>query len=207
MTWKHPALLSLLVVLSGCAEGGTRGSGISTSILGNVVGSGAVQGIGSGDLAGIRVVVEGSKASAKTDADGNFSLVGPFDGMETMRFEPPGGGAAQLDINVPAAGTLTLNNVRLDLAEGTASAESRDVDFDGVVVSTDCGQHTMVMNSAKQVADDVDDYLVDLATSTLEDAQGHEVACAAVQAGEPATLSGHVYPNGTFGHALIVLSP
>jgi hypothetical protein len=207
MTWKPAALLLLLALLCACAEGGTRGSGISTSVLGNVVSSPVATGLEPEDLGGIRVVVEGTHASATTAADGSFELLGPFDGMETMRFEPPGGGTAQLAINVPAAGTLTLNNVHLDVAQGTASVETQDVAFDGVVVSTDCSGGSMVMNSAKQVRGDVDNYIVDLETSTLEDPDGNEVPCAAVRAGQNATLSGNVYPNGTFGHCLIVLMP
>jgi hypothetical protein len=122
-----------------------------------------------------------------------------------VRFAPPGGGAAALAINVPADGVLTLNNVHVDTADGTATAERQDVDFDGVVVSVDCAAATMLMDSAVQSGDDEDHYLVDLATSTLQDTQGHAVPCEAVAAGEPASLSGHVYPNGAFGHALIVL--
>ena len=206
MTWKPAALLSLLALLCACAEGGTRGSGISTFVLGNVVSSPVATGLEPDDLGGIRVVVEGTGVAVRTAADGSFSLTGPFDGLETLRFEPPGGGTAQLDINVPAAGMLTLNNVHLDVDQGTASAETQDVAFDGVVVSTDCSGASMVMNSATQVRGDVDNYLVDLSTSMLEDPDGNEVPCAAVRPGQNATLSGHVHPNGTFGHCLIVLT-
>ena len=107
---------------------------------------------------------------------------------------------------MPAAGTLTLNDVHIDTAEGTAIPQSQDVDFDGVVVSTDCAAATMVMDSAVQTPGDTDHYVVDLATSTLEDAQGHGVPCEAVPDGAKATLSGHVDPDGLFGHALIVLT-
>src|SRR5690349_6629956 len=98
MSWKRAMLLPLLALLGACAEGGIRGSGISTSVVGNVA---SVAG-SPGGLAGIRVAVVGSGVSAKTDRDGNFSLVGPFDGLATVRFAPPGGGAAALPINVPA---------------------------------------------------------------------------------------------------------
>jgi hypothetical protein len=107
---------------------------------------------------------------------------------------------------VPAAGTLTLNDVHVDTATGTAIPDSQDVDFDGVVVSTDCVTATMIMDSAVQTKGDADHYTVDLSTSTLEDAQGHGVPCEAVPDGATATLSGHVDPDGDFGHALIVLT-
>lgn len=196
-------MLSLLAVLAACAEGGTRGSGISTSVLGNVA---SVAPAAPGGLAGIRVRAVGTGVAATTDATGAFSLVGPFDGVLTIRFAPAGGGTAELPINVPAAGTLTLNDVAIDTAEGTAVAESQGVDFDGVVVSTDCAAATLVMTSAARVAGDVDAYVVDLGTSTVEDAQGQAVSCDAIAAGAAATLSGHVYPDGVFGHALIVLT-
>lgn len=201
MSWKRAILPFALSVLCACAEGGTRGSGISTFLLGNV----ASVMPASGGLAGIRVSVTGTKIATRTEADGSFSLVGPFDGQLTVRFQPASGGDGTLDINVPAAGTLTLNDVSVDTEQGTASADSQDVDFDGIVVSVDCPGGTMVMNSAVQTPGDVDNYVVDLETSMIEDAQGHEVPCAAVQSGDKASLSGHVYPNGEFGHALIVL--
>jgi hypothetical protein len=37
MTWRPAALLPLILGLWACAEGGTRGSGIATSVVGNVV--------------------------------------------------------------------------------------------------------------------------------------------------------------------------
>ena len=205
MSWKRAMLLlPLLAVLCACVEGGIRGSGISTSVVGNVA---SVDPGGPGDLAGIRVTVAGSNRATTTDAAGGFSLVGPFDGLLSVRFAPPGGGTAELPINVPAAGTLTLNNVAIDTARGTAVPESQDVDFDGLVVSTDCAAGTMIMGSAVHTAGDADHYVVDLKTSVLEDSQGHQVPCDAVQSGAAATLSGHVDPAGTFGEALIVLAP
>ena len=74
MTWKPAALLSLLALLCACAEGGTRGSGISTFVLGNVVSSPVVTGLEPDDLGGIRVVVEGTGVAVRTAADGSFSL-------------------------------------------------------------------------------------------------------------------------------------
>jgi hypothetical protein len=201
MSWNRAILIPLLPLLAllGACEGGIRGSGISTSLIGNVV---SVD--GSASVAGVRVQVAGK--SARTDAAGGFSVVGPFDGMLTVRFTVSGSGTAQLPINVPAAGLLTLNNVHVDTASGTATPESQDVDFDGVVVSTDCAAATMVMDSAVQPPGDVDHYTVDLATSTIQNAHGQAIPCEAVADGASATLSGHVEPNGDFGRAVIVVT-
>lgn len=198
MSWKRATLLPLLLVLGAC-EGGTRGSGISTSVVGNVtnVSSG-------GSVAGMRVAIPGSVATT-TDSSGGFSLVGSFDGRLTVRFLPSSGGSAELAINVPAAGALTLSNVYVDTAQGTAEAERAQVDFDGIVVGTDCAAATMTLDSAVATAGG-DQYEVDLATSMLEDADGTAVPCEAVPLGAPATVSGDVYPSGTFGHCVVVLT-
>jgi hypothetical protein len=193
-------LVPLLAVLGACAEGGIRGSGISTSVVGNVASV-----TPGGPVAGVRVAIVGSGVATTTDSGGGFSLVGPFDGMLTVRFAPPGGGTAALPINVPAAGVLTLDNVHVDTAEGTATAEREQVDFAGVVVDTDCGAATLTLESAATAADG-GEYEVDLTTSMLQDAQGQPVPCESVQAGTPATVSGDVYPSGVFGHCTVVLT-
>ena len=118
MSWKRAMLVPLLAVLGACAEGGIRGSGISTSVVGNVTSV-----TSDGTVAGIRVAIPGSGVATTTDSGGGFSLVGSFDGMLTVRFAPPGGGTAELPVNVPAAGVLTLNNVHVDTVLGTAAAE------------------------------------------------------------------------------------
>jgi hypothetical protein len=207
MTWKRAALLPMLVALWACAEGGGRGSGISTDVLGNVA---TVQPAGSvssaSDLSGIAVSVTGTTAAAKTDDDGTFSLHGPFDGMVTIVFAlPDDRGEARLDVNVPAGGTLTLNNVELDAQRGEAVAETADVDFTGAVETANCAVGTLIMTSSPTTRDDTDRYLVDLSTSSLQNAHGDPIPCSALQAGQRASVQGMVNRDGSFGEATIVV--
>src|SRR4029450_13238250 len=102
----------MLLALWACAEGGIRGSGISTSVFGNVVSiqPAMTQRVAT-DLSGIVVTLEGTDIADQTDADGVFSLTGTFDGQGTIVFAlPDDGGAARISVNVPAGGRLTFNN-------------------------------------------------------------------------------------------------
>src|SRR5262249_53562139 len=156
--------------LGSCAaEGGSRGSGISTSIVGNVVSvqsGAATRPTSSGssraraatrqslrlltiarantEIEGIVVRIEDTDIETQTDSSGAFTLQGDFDGKRTLVFQlPRDSGAARIGVNVPAAGTLTLRNVRIDVGAGAAIPESAGVEFEGIVTETDCTNSTL----------------------------------------------------------------
>ena len=205
MNWRTTALLLLsMVALGSCAEGGSRGSGIGTLVEGNV--TSVATDAGSADVGGIRVAIEDTGEHGRTDANGRFSLRGSFGGSVNLAFELPEGGAtARIAINVPDAGTLTLNDVRIDTRTGDVAADSQDVDFEGLVVETDCDAPTITMLSTHQAASDTDQYTVRLDTSSLLDANGAVLGCGDLRGGERATVQGTVNPDETFGHAVIQL--
>ena len=234
MNWRPAALLSLILPLWACAEGGSRGSGIFTSVLGNVErvqtaacprapGSGtagllaewrafnplrfeSMAHAGTG-IEGIRVAIEGTSARGETDADGNFSVQGDFEGMVRLVFQlPDGGGEAQIALDVPAGGRLTLNNVAVDAQRGEAVAETQDVAFDGTITGVYCQSLTLNLVSTHHGPDDVDPYTVRLDTSSVQNAQGDTVACGDIRDGEQAMVQGVVNPDGTFGHATVDLT-
>ena len=208
MRWRHAALLFLTAALASCAaEGGSRGSGIETFILGNVTSVESVQPAGNA-IEGIHVAIEGTDIKDTTDAGGNFSLQGDFDGDVTVVFKPAEpSGTARFSINVPAAGTLTMNNVHLSLPTEAAEAETVNVDFEGVVVGIDCGGMTLTLISAQQNPPDSDQYTVHLDTSSLLDADGNPLACEALREGDHLTVQGLVNPDGTFGSATLRVQP
>lgn len=205
MNWRTTALLLLpIFALGSCAEGGSRGSGIGTLVEGNVAGVESDAG-GSG-IEGIRVSIEDTGTSGRTDANGRFSLRGSFGGSVNLAFElAEGGVVARIAINVPDGGALTLNDVRVDARSGEATAERQDVDFEGLVTDIDCGASTIVMVSTRQDPSDPDTYTVRLDTSTLFDANGAVIGCGDLRGGERATVQGTVNPDETFGHAVIQL--
>jgi hypothetical protein len=222
MNWRLAALLPLIAMLSACAEGGSRGSGIFTEVRGNVesvqaaaaparlrasLHNGSENVVPAAtEIGGIRVAVEGTGIRGETDTDGNFSLRGGFEGMIHVIFQlPDGGGQAQIALNVPAGGQLTLNNVTVDAQQGAAVAETQAVDFDGIITGIDCRSLILTLMSTHQGPDDVDEYTLRLDTSSVRDAQGDPVACADIGDGEQAAVQGFVNPDGTFGEATVVL--
>jgi len=224
MNWRAAIGLLAFLALASCAsEGGSRGSGISTAVLGNVasvqsaaaaapaarLGAAltlAAPAYAQGAVEGIRVTVEGTAAEAETDENGRFSLTGDFEGRLILVFQlADDAAAATVPINVPAAGTLTLNNVIVDTRTGEASAERQDVSFEGIVTSANCQNLTLAMMSVQQSPTDVDLYSVQLDTSTVEDAQGNVLRCEDLYGGARALLQGTVNTDGSFGHATIQL--
>ncbi len=233
MNWRPAALLPLMLALSACADGGTRGSGISTTVLGNVahvqtaarpapprVASAGllaewraifqlqIVGVARArtDVEGIHVAVEGASAHARTDANGDFSVQGDFAGSITVVFElPDAGGRAQIDLNAPAAGRLTLNNVAVHTQSGEASAESQDVDFEAIITGVYCQSLTMGLVSSQQGPDEAEQYTLRLETSSVRDADGNLLACEDIPEGVRATVQGKVNPDATFCHATVEL--
>jgi len=203
MRWKPAASLLLSLALSACAEGGGRGSGIFASVLGNVT---AVQTAAPTDVEGIRVRIAGTGAKDQTDATGNFGVTGAFEGVVNLVFQlPNAGGEGRMTLNVPAAGTLTLNNVRIDTQQEVAIAETQEVDFEGSITAIDCGALTLTMVSSHESPGEVDQYVLRLDTSVVRDPQGDPVSCEQLRAGEDATVQGLVNPDGTFGDATVQL--
>jgi hypothetical protein len=230
MNWKAGALLPILA-LWACAEGGIRGSGISTVVEGNVASVQPVARLGTPDTAspgllaglreflaneaenvahaqtgleGIRVTVEGTRARGLTDANGHFSVHGRFEGPVSVVFEPPGdGGSARLVTSVPGGGTVTLTNVSLDTEQGQAIAETQDVDFDGTISEANCADLTLTMVSVYYTGGDRGRYTLQLDTSSLEDTHGNALTCEDLQGGEHAMVRGMVNPDLTFGNATV----
>lgn len=229
MKCRLAALLPLILTVTACAtDGGSRGSGIFTIVQGNVAGvrtaaanpQRASHGIVADVRAalriatmahaqtmveGIRVAVEGTAIQDQTDAAGRFTVQGDFEGRLNLVFQLAGdeGGTARIAINVPAGGTLTLNNVYLDTENEEANAETQDVDFTGTITGAYCTTLTMTMESIQKSSTDQDQYVVRLDTSTVQDAQGNTLSCADLNSGQRAALQGHVNPDGTFGNAEI----
>lgn len=231
MNWKPSALLMLIAALGGCADGGSRGSGISVA-QGNVgsvqmaatrrpASRGAAQAflatlrdllpientaVARNPVEEIHVTVEGTTVGSDTDANGFFSLRGRFEGPETLVFERSADGLlARLAINIPAGGTLTLSNVGIDQPSGRATAQSQGVDFEGLVQTADCPGQTVALVSSQRSPTESDSYAVDLTTSSFRDLEGNTVACDNLRAGEKLRVHGTVNADGTFGDAVILI--
>lgn len=215
MKLQRLALLGLVLLGSCALDGGSSGTGITTITEGNVSSiltasaSGMAPSIdttaaaASASLAGIVVSVDGTGLHDETDASGAFRLSGDYESEVTIRFvRAQGRIEASLAVNVPAGGTLGLQDVALDVASGAAVPASQSVLFDGTITAIDCAGGELQLVSAQR-PDDGDVYVVRLAGSSIVDQAGAPVACTALATGQDATVSGSVAPDGSFADATV----
>lgn len=160
------ASLTALLFATGCGgaglglgitDGGPVGTGITTSVVGNVVtvedldgAFGAVEDVASAASAesgddpatiasvdGIEVsIVEFPDSATTTDADGNFNLEGDFDGALTIRFRTP---ELELEqpVELPSGGILVLSDIELN-RDGVIAEATQQLELVGKVRSVDC---------------------------------------------------------------------
>ncbi len=223
-TSKRRALLALIAALVLCScglDGGSRGTGITSTAQGNVASVQMSTRVGpqlrdfsllpgeanaASPVEGITVTVEEVGAQTTTDAAGLFSLHGNFEGHLTLLFTRLEDAIrARTAINIPAGGTLTLNDVRIDTARGTATTDSEDVDFIGQITEIDCASQTLILVASRHAPSDTDTYTLRLDTSSLRDPQGNQLSCAELRNGQLAHVHGTVNADGSFGHAQVVV--
>ncbi|HEY2388704.1 MAG TPA: hypothetical protein VGK30_17245 [Candidatus Binatia bacterium] len=204
--WRAVAAIALLVC-AGCADGGQRGTGIS-SFEGNVIAveHGSAQAPASADgVGGIIVTVEGTDLQTQTDSQGAFSLRGTFAGDTALRFARAGDGLdARYSVNAPAGGTTTLHDVTVQAASGEVVPAAVYVAFEGRAVGLDCAMNRLVCVSVAQPAgeaDEDDTYVVDLTDSTVHDSAGHALGCDAFAPGDTMAIDGAYLRDGTIGQA------
>lgn len=225
-----PALIAALFLYSCGLDGGSRGSGITSLAAGNVASVqtststipphdqnsawsaqagdfiGARGANAASPVQGITVTVEPQDGQSITDSAGLFSVRGTFEGPLTLLFTRARDTIrASMTIDIPAGGALTLNNVRIDAARGSAAADSQNVDFLGDIVQVNCSSQTLLMIASHHGPGDTDTYTVRLDTSSLRDPLGDPVTCADLRNGQMAHVQGTVNADGTFGHALVVV--
>ena len=228
---RSKSILALLLVLSlacwSCgSDGGSRGSGITTEAEGNVA-SVQIAALGkppsrtplarlarwfriepaaSADtgLEGISVIVEGTNFTTATDANGFFAVRGAFESDVSILFQRAEDNlSARVAVNIPAGGTLTLNNVHIDNRSGQAAPASQGVDFEGLITESDCAGQTLTLVSSQRGPLDTDSYTVRLGSSSLEDRNGNPISCQDLRIGERVHVNGMVNADGTFGNAVV----
>jgi len=187
-------LIAAALVLAGCADGGSSGTGITTA-RGNISSVTSALRSRSGPTAGIRVTIENTKISAETDPTGLFSLGGNFAGPVGMVFGLPDGSTSRLIITVPRGGEVTLGDVVVDGSSGQATAAVQSVRFGGLVRSTTCAEQLALMVS-RRTPDDGNTYDVRLGTASVQDPAGNTLRCENLAAGDAVDVSGEVRREG-----------
>ena len=204
--FRQLTVFGLIFVYScGAIDGGSRGTGITSTLQGTVA---SVQTASNPEstVEGLSVLVQHHSAHATTDSGGEFVLQGSFDGHVTALFRRSKDKVrASLPIYLPSAGTMTLNGVRIDSTTATATVDSATIDFVGQITQIDCVGETLTMLPAKRPPGDTDTYTVLLNASSLVDSLGNPVACSQLSNGEFAHIQGTVNEDNSFGGALIVI--
>jgi hypothetical protein len=215
-------VLALLLAIGAAAcDGGSSGTGITTTAQGNVASVSSArhttpasrrpptmlarvlgmlrferEASALGPLEGIRVTIEGTSIETQTDAAGLFSLRGNFAGPVGMLLElPEGGSSARLLITVPRGGELTVTNVHVYARSGQATADSQHVRFGGLVSGTNCSQPAATMVS-RETPNDGYTYTVDLGGASVRDRAGNPLGCANLTSGESVDVDGEVGSDG-----------
>jgi len=149
------SLLALLLLAAATAcggsggaaiDGGPIGTGITTSIVGNVVDVGAEP-----PTSPITVTIDEVPGLESTsDADGNFALEGDFAGALTLRFATAAFTVAQA-LDVPSGSLLVLADVELSPG-GVEVQAGRQVGFVGRVRSVDCAGGSLAVADRREPA-------------------------------------------------------
>jgi len=198
--------LGLIFVCScGAIDGGSRGTGITTTVQG-IIASVQTASDPESSVEGIAVMVQHHQPRDITNSAGAFLVQGSFSGHLAIFFRRKTDKIrARYLIYVPSGGTMTLNGVHIDNPTGTAIIDSKRIDFVGEITRIDCGGQMLTMLSAKREPGDTDTYSVHLSTSTLVDSQGTALSCSELRGRQLAHIEGEVNDDETFGNALITI--
>lgn len=203
---RQLVFVGLIFVYScGAIDGGSRGTGITSSLQG-IVASVQTASDSESSVEGLAVGVQHSGVRAKTNSAGAFFVQGSFDGHVTIVFARRTDKVrAHLPVYLPSGGTMTLNGVHIDNVSGTVAVDSQAIDFVGEITQVDCAGQTLTMFPAKRPPGDNDTYTVLLNGSSLVDSLGNPVSCSQLRNGQFAHVQGAVNVDTTFGDALIVI--
>jgi hypothetical protein len=203
---RQLAIVGLIFVYScGAIDGGSRGTGITSTVQG-IVASVQTSSNPESSVEGLEVVVQHHGVHAITNSAGAFVAQGSFDAHVTILFRRQTDHVrARLPVYIPSAGTMTLNGVHIDNTTGTATVDSATIDFVGEITQIDCAGQTLTMLPAKRPPGDTDTYTVLLNGSSLVDSQGNPVSCSQLSNGQFAHVQGTVNDDNTFGDALLVI--
>lgn len=186
----------------GCgSEGGVTGTGISSSVAGNVSQvSNSVSPAGAPLPYAIRVSIdEFPGVETTTDTDGRFALAGGFSGRLTLTFANASSGAAigSLPLEVPAGSETVLENIEIrtsaPVGERVLPAAVRQFGVFGRVETIECaedGAGTLLVSDHGRPARQ---YLVTLTDETVITARdGEPRRCADLQPRAAVQVDGFV---------------
>ena len=187
--------LLLLAIVAGCSsEGGVTGTGISSSVSGNVVDVGHEA---SALPFPIRITVDQApEVTTVTAADGTFALSGRFSGAVTLAFARADDGTpiGPLALEIPAGSVTVLENIAIDTAapppDRVQPRAVRQLDVGGRLDMAECsgdGGTILVSDGAVPPRQ----FLVTLTADTqIVSRAGAPLDCAALRPGRRVRVEG-----------------
>jgi hypothetical protein len=188
--WRWLTLLTFTTILVACAsDGGPSGTGIATSIAGNVV---EVELLGrEGQTTGDSVQVtidELPGIEDETNEQGDFELVGDFSGVLTLRFTKLGVSAGQR-LDVPVGSRIVLEDVAFG-QHRVRVGSARQLGFFGTVAFVDCEAGDLLVDDR---APSRNQFLVRLVPRTIiVNGEGDLASCAALEVGRQLAIEGAI---------------
>lgn len=185
----------------GASDGGPIGSGISASVVGNVVDVAvladpatdiAQRAQGEEVLPPVEVRIDGIPgAVTHTDAEGNFELAGDFQSTLTVRFVTSEFEVSH-ELTVPAGSLVTLTDIELSPDDVEIQAAS-ELDFIATVDRVECESARLVVHDLG-TADDVYEVVL-LPETQFERLDGEPAACSDIAPGTRIAIDGVSSPG------------
>jgi hypothetical protein len=188
MMARWVACMAFTAIFVGCAaDGGPTGTGISTSIRGNVIAVESSTGATEPTTTAVQVTIDEMPGiQDTTDAAGDFELNGTFSGLLMLRFTALDVSATQA-LDVPAGSDIVLEDVIIG-RHAIQLRSARQLGFLGSVALVDCEAGDLLIDDR---APRKNQFLVRLVPDTiLVDGGGNSVPCSALRVGAPVAIEG-----------------
>ena len=195
---------TFLWTLSACGggaplfDGGRSGTGAVAFVQGNVT-----LADGSSDVVGIGVAIKETEIGDLTNEQGEFEFESSISGSVQLRFERERDGLlAETDVVIPNGEVLRLQEVVLDGETGQATPTMQEVEFDGLVESTDCEQGLIFVSSQEDQAGII--FTVEVDSVSIE-VDGRPLDCADLVIGDRIEIEAETADGVTLINARIEL--
>jgi hypothetical protein len=187
MMARWMACIAFAAIFVGCVDGGPTGTGISTSIRGNVIAVESSTGTSEPTTTAVQVSIDEMPGiQDTTNAAGDFELEGTFSGLLTVRFTARDVSATQA-LDVPAGSNIVLEDVVVG-SHAIRLGVARQLGFLGSIALVDCEAGDLLIDDR---APRKNQFLVRLVPDTiLVDGDANSVPCSALRTGMPVAIEG-----------------
>jgi len=196
-------MLAACLASCGSADGGPAGTGITSTVVGNVVAvessasggaASSAADLAAGGVGGVAVSVEEAPSVvAGTDQDGNFQLAGDFSGAVHLRFRTDAFTVEQ-PLVVPAGSIVALADIELS-AGGVDVQATHELDFVATLTHIDCDSGAIEARGLGSGAVVFDILLV--AETEITKSDGQAGSCSDLAVGSRVAIDGSLDTSET----------